>query len=124
MTETEGKRKYDLEPRTFEFARRVRAFVKRLPRTVSNMEDVGQVVRASGSVAANYIEANEALGRKDFAMRIRICRKEAKESLMWLRLLNTGGEEELDREREALVQESTELMRIFGAIVRKVESHG
>jgi four helix bundle protein len=71
---------YDLEERTFQFAQQVRAFVKLLPRTVCNIEDVKQVVRSSGSVGANYIEANEALGKKDFLMRLRISRKEAKES--------------------------------------------
>jgi four helix bundle protein len=68
-------RRFDLEERTFAFAKRVRGFVKQLPRTVCNVEDVKQLVRSSGSVGANYIEANEALGRKDFLMRIRICRK-------------------------------------------------
>jgi len=86
MTETPGGRQYDLEERTYEFARCVRAFVKRLPRTIRNTEDVKQVVRSSGSVGANYIEANEALGKKDFRMRIRISRKESKETRYWLRL--------------------------------------
>ena len=70
----------DLEERTFRFAESVRAFVKQLPRTISNTEDVRQLVRASGSVAANWIEADEALSKKDFLMRVKICRKEAKES--------------------------------------------
>jgi four helix bundle protein len=61
---TSGPKKYDLEERTFRFAQDVRSFVKTLPRTVSNIEDVKQLVRASGSVGANYIEANEALGKK------------------------------------------------------------
>ena len=68
---------YDLEDRTFDFANDVRAFVKRIPKTLANIEDTKQVVRASGSVGANYIEANESLSKKDFLMRIRICRKEA-----------------------------------------------
>ena len=112
-------RPYDLEERTYLFARRVRAFVCRLPRTVSNLEDVKQAVRSSGSVGANYIEANEALGKKDFAMRIKISRKEAKETRYWLRLLFTGDEADLGHECNDLFQESTELMNIFGAILRK-----
>ena len=112
---------YDLEDRTYEFARRVRAFVKRLPRTICNAEDVKQVVRSSGSVGANYIEANEALGKKDFLMRIRISRKESKETRYWLRLLDTQNTAALDSERDKLVQESTELMRIFGAILQNSE---
>lgn len=121
MTETTREKKYDLEDRTFEFARCVRAFVKRLPRTVCNAEDVKQVVRSSGSVGANYIEANESLGKKDFRMRLRISRKESKETRYWLRLLDTQDNESLNSEREKLVQESTELMLIFGAILQKSE---
>ncbi len=69
MSATPGRRRYDLEERTYLFAKRVRAFVKKLPRTVCNIEDVRQLVRASGSVGANYIEANEALGKKDFRLK-------------------------------------------------------
>ena len=116
-----GDSQYDLEDRTYEFAHRVRAFVKRLPHTIGNTEDVKQVVRSSGSVGANYIEANEALGKKDFRMRIRISRKESKETCYWLRLLDTQDDSALNKERDALVQESTELMRIFGAILQKSE---
>ena len=114
--------RYDLEDRTFEFARRVRAFVRRLPRTVSNREDVRQVVRSSGSVGANYIEANESLSKKDFKHRVKIARKESKESRYWLRLLFTDEDGTLDRERAALVQEATELMKILGAILRNSEA--
>jgi len=71
---------YDLEERTFQFAKDVRLFVKTLPNKTANIEDSRQVVKASGSVGANYREANEALSKKDFKMRIKICRKESKES--------------------------------------------
>jgi four helix bundle protein len=121
MQDASGERKYDLEARTFEFARRVRALVKLLPRTLANVEDARQLIRSSGSVGANYIEANEALSKKDFRMRIKICRKEAKESRYWLRLLNVGIEPTVSQERDALVQESTELMHIFGSILTKTE---
>jgi four helix bundle protein len=114
-------RVYDLEERTYQFALRVRAFVKRLPRTLCNFEDVKQLVKASGSVGANYIEANEALSKKDFAVRIKISRKEAKESRFWLRLLDTGTDPALEQERQELVQESVELTNIFGSIVRTTE---
>lgn len=116
----DGQRKrFDLEDRTFDFANSVRAFVRRLPRTICNQEDVRQLARSSGSVGANYIEANSALGRKDFVMRIRIARKEAKESAYWLRLLDVQGLEGIEMERNDLVQESVELMKIFGAILKK-----
>lgn len=112
---------YDLEERTFKFALGVRRFVKTLPRTIGNIEDVKQVVRSSGSVGANYIEANDAISRKDFIHRIKISRKESKESVYYLRLLDTGDRDDVELRRQALVQESTELMRIFGAILRKSE---
>jgi four helix bundle protein len=121
MANGEQSRQYDLEDRTYEFARDVRAFVRQLPHTVANIEDVKQLVRASGSVGANYIEANEALGKKDFLMHIKICRKEAKESRFFLRLVFTEAKRDLEKTRSDLVQEATELMSIFGSIVRKSE---
>lgn len=119
MTEILNLKKYDLEDRTLEFAKRVRKFVETLDKTASNIEDVKQLIRSSGSVGANYIEANEALSKKDFAMRIKICRKEAKESRYWLRLINANGKNELEAERKALEKEAQELTHIFGAIVTK-----
>jgi four helix bundle protein len=83
----ENEPKLDLEERTFAFAHRVRAFFKRISKTLCNYEDGKQVIRASGSVGANYIEANEALGLKDFLLRMKTSPKEAKESRYWLRLL-------------------------------------
>jgi four helix bundle protein len=121
MSQQDQPKNYDLEERCFEFAKSVRVFVKRLPRTICNMQDVGQLVRASGSVGANYIEANEALGKKDFLMHIKISRKESKESRYWLRLVDIAGDNELEVERGKLIQESSELMNIFGAILRKSE---
>ena len=117
----DGSGPYDLEERTFEFARRVRAFVKQLPRTVCNVEDVKQVVRSSGSVGANYIEANEALSKKDFKMRAKISRKEAKETRYWLRLLDTGSDAAIETERGKLIQEALELTKIFSSIINKSE---
>ncbi len=95
--------------------------MKGLKRTIANVEDGRQLVKASGSVGANYIEANEALSKKDFLMRIRICRKEAKESRYWLRLVDASDDQKLDSRRQELIQEVTELMSIFGSIVRKSE---
>jgi len=78
-------------------------------------------VRSSGSVGANYIEANESLSKKDFLMRIKICRKEAKESRYWLRLVEAGDNSLLQKKRSDLIQEAVELTNIFGAILRKSE---
>ena len=123
MSEAKPQKRFDLEERTLAFAQAVRAFVRQLPQTLSNVEDVKQVVRASGSADANYIEANEALSKKDFVMRIKICRKEAKESGFFLRLLCAADKKELETTRAALSQEAAELTSIFGAIVRKTEGN-
>ena len=119
MTETQSGKRYDLEERTLAFARNVSLFVKRLPKTLQNIEYSKQLVRATGSVGANYIEANEALSRRDFVMRVKISRKESKESRYWLQLVEC---QECDNsERATLIGEATELMKIFGAIVQKTE---
>ena len=101
------------------FAERSRAFVKRLARTIGNVEDAKQFIRASGSIGANYIEANEAIGKKDFVMKLKICRREAKETCYWLRLLDVDSAHQ--QERQQLSSEAKELMNIFGAILRKCE---
>ena len=121
MTEIQNSKQYDLEKRTFEFAKRVRAFVKKLSKTVSNFEDGKQLVRSSGFIGANYIEANESLSRKDFLMRVKICRKEAKETQYWLMLVDIGSEQGITVERDCLVREVTEIMKIFGSIVEKMK---
>jgi four helix bundle protein len=111
-------KEYDLEERTERFAKDVINLCKKLPTNTITIKLISQVISASGSVGANYIEANESLSKKDFLNRIKICRKEAKESRYWLRLIahtNT----EFEKETKTLIQESTELMNIFGAIVRK-----
>lgn len=81
---------YNLEDRTFEFAKNCRSYCRSVVKDISNREDTKQLVRSSGSVAANYIEANESLSKKDFIYRIKICRKEPKESKLWLRLIETN----------------------------------
>ncbi len=114
-----GKTKvYNLEERTYLFARNCRLFVKKLPRSVSNIEDGKQLIRSSGSVGANYIEANEKLGDKDFRYRVKISRKEAKESQYWLMLLKDLNPD-LDRELSHLIQEVQELRKILSAILLK-----
>ena len=117
MTEIQNPKQYDLEERTLGFAKIVRVFVKKLPRTVSNIEDGKQLIRSSGSVGANYIEANESFSKKDFIIRIKICRKEAKETRYWLKLLDINNS--LEKERDDLIGEVTELMKIFGSIITK-----
>jgi len=93
-------------------------YAKGLPKTVIEGEIAKQLIRAATSVGANYIEANEALSKKDFLMRIKICRKEAKDSGYWLRLIEVSNPS-LGDEREMLPNESIELTKIFGSILTK-----
>ena len=104
---------YDLEERTFQFAKAVRLFVKTLPKTIANIEDGKQLIKASGSVGANYREANESLSKKDFKMRIKISRKEAKESAYWLRLIHETNDLKNADDAKSLIQEANELKMIF-----------
>ena len=113
------KSKYDLEERTAVFAERVRDFCLKLPRNTINAEYVSQLIRAGSSPGANYIEANESIGDKDFKMKIKTCRREAKESAYWLRLDITDYSSEIENERFGLRQEAKELVLIFSAILKK-----
>lgn len=109
-------KEYDLEERTFQFAKDCRLTIKRIKKNITNISDCKQLIRSSGTVGANYIEANESLSKKDFIYRIKVCRKEAKESVYWLRLLLTDKMNQ-HNELENLKQEATELKKIFSAII-------
>jgi four helix bundle protein len=118
---TTSQPKYDLEERTLNFAKSVRDFVKALVRNQSNNIYSVQLLRSSSSVGANYIEANDAIGKKDFVMKIKICRREARESAFWLRLME--GENTLfQEEQKRLLDESMQFVRIFSAIIQKAIS--
>ncbi len=121
MTGIQNSKQYDLEERTFQFAKRVALYVRQLPKNTPNLEYGRQVVDSSGSVGANYIEANEALSKKDFSMRIKIFRKEAKESAYWLRLIVDINNEECRQEGRRLFEEATELKKIFSSILVRSE---
>jgi len=114
-----AEKKYDSEERTYNFARNVAYFTKKLPKSSCNFKYTDQVISSSGSVGANYIEANESLSKKDFVLRIKICRKEAKESAYWLRLIVDTNSNEFSKEGIALKNEAEELKKIFSAIVDK-----
>lgn len=113
-------RRYDLEERTERFSLRVRDLCRNLKQDIINREYISQLIRSAGSVAANYIEANDKLGGKDLRYRIKICKKEAKESVLWLKHILTNDSEQLELERIDLIKESDELMKIFAAILRKL----
>ncbi|MGB1247528.1 MAG: four helix bundle protein [Chitinophagales bacterium] len=115
------KKQYDLELRTELYAKSIRVYLKTITKSIVNMDDIKQVVRSSGSVAANYMEANDSLSDKDFVYRIKICRKEAKETRLWFRIINV---EEVEQEKiKEFEQEAHELMNIFGAILRNFKDN-
>jgi len=115
----EEPKKYDLEERTARFAERIREFCLKLPKNPANTEYIPQLLRASSSPGANYIEANESLGGKDFNVKIKTCRRESKESAYWLRLVITDKSKEMEYERKSLIQEAREFVLIFSAILKK-----
>jgi len=113
--------KFDLEDRTLEFAKKIIRMCKELPNNTVNFKLIDQIIRSAGSVGANYREANDSLGKKDFIMRMKISRKEAKETNFWLELIieaNPGFKEKI----QSLLLESIELKKIFSAIISKSES--
>ena len=121
MSDYNHSRKSELYERLLKFGRDCRSLVKKLPKVTANFEDGKQLVRSSGSVGANYIEAWEAISKKDELHRLKICRKEAKESRHWLNLVDSGNDANLDTESKRLAQEALEITKIFGAIVHNQE---
>lgn len=113
------KQKFDLEERTFNYSRLVRSLIRKIPKDITGIEDCKQLIRSSGSVGANYIEVNEALSKKDFIHRLKIVRKEAKESRYWLKLLKITNKDE-NEIKDKLIQESTQIIKIISSILNKV----
>lgn len=116
--QSSNPKKFDLEERTTNFARKVIRICKILPRNPMNDRIVGQAVGCSGSIGANYREANDALGKKDFIMRMKISRKESKESAHWLMLLSDANPEK-EMEINELINEAIEYKNILSAIINK-----
>jgi four helix bundle protein len=116
----EGSKYNDLEKRTELFSLNVRDFCYKCKKDVINIEYIKQLVRSAGSVGSNYIEANDGLGNKDKKMKIRISKKEAKESVYWLKHISTFEDVALDETRVKLTKEASELILIFAAILRKL----
>ena len=119
MPKTQITNKYrDLEERTLEFGKRIIRMCKALPRNTVNFKLIDQCVRSGTSIGANYREANEALGKKDFLYRIRISRKEAKETSYWLELIIEANLDMKDK-IEPLLKESFEIRNILSSILEK-----
>jgi four helix bundle protein len=118
INQKQNYKPYDLAERTLQFAKNVMSFIKPLSKTQCNIENIKQLIRSSGSVGANYIEANESLSKKDFLMRLKICRKESKESAYWLKLIECD-EIQNGAVRKDLIDEATQLVKIFNSIIEK-----
>jgi len=110
---------FDLEERTTLFGKRVIRLCKSLPRNAINSRLISQIVGSAGSIGANYREANDALGKKDFAHRVRIARKETKEAIHWLELIEEA-EPSFGLRMQDLKKEAVELRNILSAIIKKV----
>lgn len=111
-------KEFDLEKRTTEFAKSVIRLCKLLPKNSMNGRLIGQIVGSAGSVGANYREANDALGKKDFIFRLKISRKESKETIHWLELIKEANPE-FSEQMKDIEQEANELRNILSAIIKK-----
>jgi hypothetical protein len=107
---------YDLEERTGRFGEMIIEFVKTLERNEINRPLIGQLIEAATSVGANYMEADGAESKKDFRHKIAICKKEAKETKHWLRMIRKGNPNKA-AECHKLWQEAHELTLIFSSIL-------
>ena len=113
---------HPLEERCHQFGKRVRGYCRKLNKDLANIEDI-KLVKSSGSVGANYIEANENVGKGDLRYRIKLCRKESKESMHFLGLTELFGSEILEKERIELINEATQLRKIFSSMIKKLDSN-
>ena len=114
---------HPLEERCHQFGKRIRGFCRKVKKDLVNFEDIKQLVRASGSVGANYIEANENVGKGDLKYRLKVCRKESKESMHYLGLMELFENKELENERDELINEAIQLRKIFSAMIKKLDSN-
>jgi four helix bundle protein len=111
-------KKYDLEDRTLEFGKEIIRLCKILPANTINFRLIDQSVRSGTSVGANYREANETDTKKDFRFKIRICLREARETIYWLELIKEANQNFSVR-IDKLISEIKELIKIFGSILEK-----
>ncbi|MES2982726.1 MAG: four helix bundle protein [Verrucomicrobiota bacterium] len=122
MTDVYAKPKpYDLEQRTYTFALDIRMFLRNTKWDPVSWPDIKQVLRSSGSIAANYIEAIEAISDSDALYRLRLSKKEARETGLWLRLISDSNpiDESVHVSLDSLISETNELVKIFASIIRK-----
>lgn len=114
-------KRYDLEERTAKFGEEIVAFAKSIPASTVTDPLIGQLVRSGTSVGSNYCEADDAGSKKEFRYRISVCKREARETKYWLRMIAAAVPGLKDKAR-ALWQEAKELHLIFAAIYRGKKS--
>lgn len=112
--------KYNLEDRTLEFAKSIIRLCRQLQNEVVNQKLIDQIIRSSGSVGANYREANDSLGKNDFLHRLKISRKESKETIFWLELIKEANPTQTQK-IDLLIDECTQLRNILSSIISKVK---
>lgn len=110
----------ELEDRFHEFEKRIRNFCGKLKWDIINVEYIRQLIRASGSIGANYVEASDDLGKADEKMKIKISRRETKESIHWLDLVLTYDNSVLEKEKAELIDEAIQIRKILSAIINKL----
>jgi len=120
---TQISNKYDLEERTAKFGEEIVKFAKKIPKNSVTIPLITQLVKSGTSVGANYCEADDAESSKDFQHKIGICKKEARETKHWLKMIIVACEESKD-EAEKLWQEAKELNLIFNSINNKIKNKG
>lgn len=118
ITNHQTERGFDLEERTTKFAKKVIILCKMLTKNTINFQLIAQLIRSAGSVGANYREANDALSKKDFIHRMKIVRKESKETEHWLELVLEANQE-LSEQIHPLKNETVELKKIFSSIIAR-----
>src|SRR4030066_1359127 len=118
MTNHQLPKRFDLEDRTLRFAKEIINFCKKLPNNTINFKLIDQIIRSAGSMGANYREANDSLSKKDFIHRLRITRKESKETIFWLELIKESNK---NVNINNLIDECSKLRNIFSTIINKNE---
>ena len=110
----------ELEDRFHNYAKAVRDYCTKVKWSIINQEYIKQVIRSSGSVSANYTEASDDLGKADEKMRLKIARREAKETIKWIDLILTNENSDLDSDKRILIDEGEQIRKILSAIIIKL----
>ena len=110
----------ELEDRFHDYAKAVRDFCAKVKWNIINQEYIKQVIRSSGSVSANYTEASDDLGKANEKMKLKISRREAKETIKWIDLILIYDNEDLKREQNQLIDEGEQIRKILSSIIIKL----